>query len=104
MRQPSNSRSTNRLAVAYVGWREACRLVDNAYRSWVGATRPDAPIAFGRYTAALDAEERAANVYADLVSRVGHATPPTAIPCGSRHDRTERNIRGMVLRHVSCWQ
>jgi hypothetical protein len=75
MRQTSNARPANRLAVAYVGWREACRLVENAYRSWVGASRPDAQLAFGRYTAALDAEERAANVYADLVSRVGHVTP-----------------------------
>jgi hypothetical protein len=75
MRQPTKARPTNRLAVAYVGWREACRFVDDAYRSWVGATRPDQPIAFGHYTAALDAEERAANVYADLVKRVRHVTP-----------------------------
>jgi hypothetical protein len=74
MRQPVKARPTNRLAVAYVGWREACRLVDEAYRSWVGATRPDQAIAFGHYTAALDAEERAANVYADLVKRVGRLT------------------------------
>jgi hypothetical protein len=72
MRQPIKARPTNRLAVAYVGWREACRVVDDAYRSWVEATRPGDAIAFGRYTAALDAEERAANVYAGLVKRVGH--------------------------------
>jgi hypothetical protein len=74
MRQPIKARPTNRLAVAYVGWREACRLVDDAYRSWVGATRPDQPIAFGQYTAALDAEERAANIYADVVKSVGRLT------------------------------
>jgi hypothetical protein len=74
MRQPIKARPRNRLAVAYVGWREACRLVDDAYRSWVEATSPDQPIAFGHYTAALDAEERAANVYADLAKRVGHVT------------------------------
>jgi hypothetical protein len=74
MRQPIKARPTNRLAVAYVGWREARRLVDDAYSSWMGATRPDQPIAFGHYTAALDAEERAANIYADLVKRVGHLT------------------------------
>ena len=74
MRRPSKARPTNRLAVAYVSWREACRLVDDAYRSWVGATSPDEAIAFENYTAALDAEERAANVYADLLRRVGHVT------------------------------
>jgi hypothetical protein len=68
------ARPSNRLIVAYVGWREACRLVDNAYRSWVGATRPGEALAFGRYTAALEAEERAANVYADLVKRAGDIT------------------------------
>jgi hypothetical protein len=74
MRQPIQARPTNRLAVAYVGWREACGLVEDAYHSWVGATRPDEAIAFGHYTAALDAEERAANVYADLVKRVRQVT------------------------------
>jgi hypothetical protein len=57
---------------AYVDWREACRLVDNAYRSWASATGPGARVAFWRYAAALDAEESAAEVYASLVQRVGH--------------------------------
>jgi hypothetical protein len=57
---------------AYVDWREACRLVHDAYRSWARATGLRARVAFGRYTAALDAEERAADVYASLVRRVGH--------------------------------
>ena len=33
---------------------------------------PCARVAFWSYTAALDAEERAAEVYASLVRRVGH--------------------------------
>jgi len=56
---------------AYVDWREACHLVHHAYRSWASATRPHASVAFWRYNAALDAEERAAEVYAGLVRRVG---------------------------------
>jgi len=56
---------------AYVDWREACHLVHHAYRSWASASRPHASVAFWRYNAALDAEERAAEVYAGLVRRVG---------------------------------
>jgi hypothetical protein len=57
---------------AYVDWREACGLVHDAYRSWTSATDPRTSAAFWRYTAALDAEEWAAEVYASLVRRVGH--------------------------------
>ena len=57
---------------AYVDWHEACRLVHDAYRSWARATGPGARVAFARYRSALDAEERAAEVYASLVRRVGH--------------------------------
>jgi hypothetical protein len=59
---------------AYVDWREACRLVHNAYRSWASATRTHASIAFWRYNAALHAEEHAAEVYASLVRRIRHLT------------------------------
>jgi hypothetical protein len=57
---------------AYVDWREACRLVHAAYRSWASATGPRARVAFWRYAATLDAEESAAEIYASLVRRVGH--------------------------------
>ena len=57
---------------AYVDWREACRLLHDAYHSWVTATGPSAGVAFLRYRAALDAEERAADVYAGLVRRDEH--------------------------------
>ena len=56
---------------AYVGWHEACRLVNDAYSSWSSATGLRARVAFLRYMAALDAEERAAGVYAGTVRRVG---------------------------------
>jgi hypothetical protein len=61
----------DRMIGAYVHWREECRLVDDAYRSWASATGPRTRVAFWRYTAALDAEESAAEVYASLVRRVG---------------------------------
>ena len=72
MRKRTETRLGDPMISAYVDWREACRLVDDAYRSWATATGPRAGVAFWRYTAALDAEERAAEVYAGLVRRLGH--------------------------------
>jgi hypothetical protein len=72
MRKRTETRLVDRMISAYIGWREACRLVHDAYRSWTSATGPSARVAFWRYTAAVDAEERAAEVYANLVQRVGH--------------------------------
>jgi hypothetical protein len=72
MRKRTETRLVDKMISAYVDWREACRLVYDADRSWASATGPRAGVAFGRYTAALDAEERAAEVYAGLVRQVGH--------------------------------
>jgi hypothetical protein len=72
MRKRTETRLVDRMISAYVDWREACRLVHEVYRSWASATGPRGRVAFWRYTAALDAEERAAEVYASLVRRVGH--------------------------------
>ena len=71
MRKRTETQLVDRMISAYVQWHEACRLVHHAYRSWAGATGPLARVAFWRYTAALDAEEWAAEVYASLVRRVG---------------------------------
>jgi len=73
MRKRTETRLVDRMISAYVDWREACRLVHDAYRSWASATGPRARVAFRRYTSALDAEEWAAEAYAILVRRVGHA-------------------------------
>jgi hypothetical protein len=70
MRKGTEIRLVDRMISAYVDWREACRLVHDAYRTWASATGPRAGGAFWRYTAALDAEERAAEVYASLVRRI----------------------------------
>ena len=72
MRKRTKTRLVDGMIGAYVEWREACRLVHEAYRSWVSATGPGAGVAFWRYKAALDAEESAADAYAGFVRRVGH--------------------------------
>jgi hypothetical protein len=78
----SQKRLVDRLIEAYVSWREACLHVSDAYRSWASETGPAASSAFGRYMAALDREERAAELYAGLVRRAGP-------PASSRHDRAD---------------
>jgi hypothetical protein len=73
MRKRTETRLVDSMISAYVDWREACRVVHDAYRSWASTTGgPRARVAFWRYTAALDAEESAAAVYASLVRRVEH--------------------------------
>jgi hypothetical protein len=72
VRKRTETRLVDRMISAYVDWRETCRLVHDAYRAWASATGPRARVAFGQYTAALDADEWAAEVYASLVRRVGH--------------------------------
>ena len=72
MRKRTETRLVDKMISAYVDWREAYRLVHDAYRSWASATGPHTGVAFWRYTAALDAEERAAQVYAGLARQVGH--------------------------------
>jgi hypothetical protein len=72
MNKLSRKRLVDRLIDAYVSWREACLQVSDAYGSWASETGPEATSAFGRYIAALDHEERAAEVYAGLVRHAGH--------------------------------
>lgn len=72
MRERIKSRLADRMIGAYVEWREACVVVHDAYRSWASATGIGARVAFCSYVAALDAEERASEAYAELVRRVGH--------------------------------
>ena len=71
MNKPSQKRLVDRLMDAYVSWREACVRVSDAYGSWVnGRDTGDEP-AFEWYVAALEQEERAAEVYGGLVRRAG---------------------------------
>ena len=55
---------------AYVDWREECVRVSDAYDRWLSAVRADTGLAFRAYTAALDREERASQVYAELIRRL----------------------------------
>jgi hypothetical protein len=66
-------RLVDELVEAYVDWRETCARVDDAYRSWANGTTLGDRVAFALYRAALDAEEQAARVYAELVRRAGKA-------------------------------
>ena len=78
----TETRLVDRMISAYVDWREACRLVQDAYQSCASATGPCARVGFWRYTAALDAEEWAAEVYASLVRRVGRPATSNDDPSG----------------------
>lgn len=62
-------RLVDELVEAYIDWRETCARVNDAYRSWTGETGPRGRATFELYTAALDAEQRAAEEYARLVRR-----------------------------------
>jgi hypothetical protein len=68
-------RLVDKMIDAYVEWREACRAVNDTYRSWASATGVGAIAEFTRYTAALDTEESAADTYARLVRRVARVIP-----------------------------
>jgi hypothetical protein len=65
----SRKRLVDKLMEAYVDWREACAHVNAAYRYWACETDSRDKVGFGLYVAALDAEQRAADVYAGLVGR-----------------------------------
>jgi hypothetical protein len=65
----SRERLVDQLIEAYVDWRETCARVGDAYRFWAIGSGSGGRIAFGLYVAALDAEERSAEVYAGLVRR-----------------------------------
>jgi hypothetical protein len=63
----SRERVVDQLFEAYFDWRETCARVDDAYRFWASETGLRGSVAFAAYTAALDAEELAAAVYAGFV-------------------------------------
>jgi hypothetical protein len=71
MTKQTEARPVDRLIEAYVGWREACLIVEDGYASWSRTARPRAATALRRYCAALDAEEHAAEACARMFSRAG---------------------------------
>jgi anti-sigma-K factor RskA len=62
---------------AYVDWREERAAVWLAYDGWTSAPTADAAVAFAVYRAALDREERAAEVYGRLVMQLAAGTSLT---------------------------
>jgi hypothetical protein len=74
---------------AYVDWREECATVRDAYERWGRAAAADSGSAFAAYWAAVDREERAADIYAQLMGRVAAACPlrPPAAPSAAVADR-----------------
>jgi hypothetical protein len=61
---------TDRLMDMYVEWREECIVLWEAYERWKAVPPAETALAFAAYRAALDREEWAAHVYADLVGRI----------------------------------
>jgi hypothetical protein len=64
---------------AYVDWGEECASVWDAYARWTSAHATDSPLAFSAYQAAVDREECAAHVYAELMTRVSVAAPTSQL-------------------------
>jgi hypothetical protein len=52
---------------AYADWRDESFAVERLYTRWRTATSGERALAFAGYAAALEREERAAQVYADMV-------------------------------------
>ena len=70
MRDRIRNRLLDKMIAAYVEWRLASRVVNDAYHSWASSTGAGARAEFMRYSAALDTEEFAADAYARLVRQV----------------------------------
>jgi acyl-CoA reductase-like NAD-dependent aldehyde dehydrogenase len=71
-----NGRLGDALIDLYVEWREECSAVHAAYARWRQASKDDRAAAFAAYSAALDREERAGDVYAAMVRRLSPAPQP----------------------------
>ena len=54
----------------YIRWREECTAVREAYGRWTDAEHDAEPFAYAAYVAALEREERAADVYRDCADRM----------------------------------
>ena len=62
--------ATDEFLYNWVRWREACESVHSAYSYWATCDRERRESAFGLYVAALDREERAAQMHALSTSRL----------------------------------
>jgi hypothetical protein len=60
---------------SYVGWREECAGVWEAFDRWASTPSVDAAAAFSAYRAALDREECASRAYASVLARIAADSP-----------------------------
>jgi hypothetical protein len=73
MRLPHRAASFREVALldaahdAYAEWAEESLAVERHYAGWRDATADERALAYATYAAALEREERAAQVYADMV-------------------------------------
>jgi hypothetical protein len=81
---------------AYLGWRDECEAVRDAYGQWASAGESDAAFAFAVFTAALDREQHASEVYAGLIGRVGNSVAP-----GRRASNGSRPLAGRTPMSAS---
>jgi hypothetical protein len=65
---------------AYLGWRDECDAVSDAYARWSAADEADCASAFKTYATALDREESAAERYAELMQLVQDLRVPGSEP------------------------
>jgi hypothetical protein len=67
--EPSDSLVSEFLE-SYMYWLEACEDVQTAYQRWQDSKDPGRALEFERYTAALDHEEYAAEIYSFRSARL----------------------------------
>jgi hypothetical protein len=68
--QSSREQLVDEAFACYLDWLAESEAVNEAYRVWSRAPRPDAALPFAAYGAALDREERAATVYRSVTDQV----------------------------------
>ena len=85
MKQQRHEQLLDEAVDAYVDWRDESAEVWDAYERWRRAPAADAAFAFSAYCAAVDREERASHVYADLMTRA--AAPGHHCPSGTALSR-----------------
>jgi hypothetical protein len=93
MNAPTQAWLVDEAVDAYVDWREECATVRDAYERWGRALAADAGSAFAAYRAAVDREERAADIYAELMGRLAAACPVRS-PAGPNAAVADRNSPG----------
>jgi hypothetical protein len=73
---PRRRRLVHAAMDAYLEWRDQCTAASDAYRRWADAADTNAATAWLAYETALDREERASIVYAELVAQVDQLAAP----------------------------